>query len=311
MNKAQTSILVSIIALTFTLVVLLVVVFPPFRALVLGTSETGQCQFSVLLSSLAKKISFGFGDIPPACKMKRMTITPDDLERYERLASRTTERFEELGLTKAVSEFPDTEYGHLKWALHRVIANEMIDCYNKGWRGQMDLKASGWPTDILEETGAYLCILCTRIKFDQDLRNLFGARRTFYMDTWLKANNREGKTYYQLITEGVTPFFRGFVDQANFNIDKNQAVIFIAGINKEKGDLGTTGTAGVGIFEYDKLTTDLGFDEVRKIDRGTSVVLGAVLFGPLGAIGAALAPGDAEDIELSRETAYCATIIGD
>ena len=292
--------LVSIIALTVFLIISLIIVFPEFKELIFGAGEKGQCQFSILIRTMSKELTFGFGEIPAECKANRMTITADRLDKYQTLAKKRIDSYIKNN-HPAQSEFPQTTQGRYKWAIERIMANEMVDCYNKGWRGRLDLEGL-WAYEFLPGLagpGEMVCILCTRVKFDKSVRGLFGAQREFEIKPWLDANSREGKTYYTLMTEEQHPLFKGFVRESEFNIDKTEAVVYIAGTWKKAGTLSTYGVGGVAIVDYDKLTTDLGFEEYKKLR------LNELLFGIAGYM---------LPVEIAAkygETARCTTIIGD
>ena len=323
MNKKAMSpeLLVGIIALLATFVVLLTIVYPPVKNALFGTGETAECQFSILLSSVTKTLTFGFGDIPAECKMKRMTITDKHIEQYQNYGKKATDRYRKQNVP-AQSDFPQNKEGINRWAFSKIIADEMVDCYNKGWRGGIDLTATGWPTDIIgKETGAFLCILCTRILVDDTAQQMLGDN-FIKIGPWLDANNKEGKTYMALLTEGTHTSYQSFVKYSWIELDRPTAVTFLAYVGKDVGDLTTHEvTGGVALLPYETLTKDIGFNmQPAEIVHGKTITAVALLLIPtpwtFGA-GAGILLSEFfgwtdPNVQLGEESpAKCAVIIGD
>jgi len=281
------STLVGILALVTTLLVIISIALPPIKEALMSQGTKGQCQYATLLSGLTTIATIGFGKIEPHCLADRVTITKEDVEAYDFLASKAVSRYQEEG-SRASLYFPMGDYGARKWTVHRIVANKLGDCYDRGWRGQLDYTSTGWATEIFDETGAFLCILCSRIKYDRDLVNSFPAGdRSWTMSPWLDAENRGGTTYSEFLTSGTKPFYQYFIDNARIDLEETQAIVFFTGIHKDQWSLNTYGAGGVGIFDYDQLTTDLGWDSIKRI------------------------PGFFDDWWLEQENAHCATIVGD
>ncbi|VVB81063.1 Uncharacterised protein [uncultured archaeon] len=309
MNKKgmNPELLVGIIALMAFLVVALVIVYPPIKDWMFGAGQTGQCQFSILLRTISKQMSFGFGEIPAECQMKRITVTDKEIDSYTSLAKNRIASYKAQN-NPAQYNFPDTPQSEYNWALEKIVADEMVDCLNKGWRGRLNLEATGLPTDMFKELGAQMCILCTRIKFDQTAQNLFG-QKNFTMKPWLDANVKESKTYYNLLTENTDPFYQAFVTYSQFDIRKPTAIVFIAGVEKKEGEFLTDGVGGVGIFNYETLTTDLGFTEYRGIGLDNKAF---ILIGPQGlAVWGLSSLGVIPKNINQTATSKCKVIIGD
>jgi len=286
------------------LVVALVIVYPPIKNWMFGAGETGACQFSVLLKTMSKQMSFGFGEIPAECKMKRITVTDKEIDAYNSLAKKRIASYKEQN-NPAQYDFTDTPESEYTWALEKIVGDEMVDCLNKGWRGKLDLAATGIPTDLIKELGAQMCILCTRIKFDQTAQDLFG-QKVFAMKPWLDANVKESKTYYTLLTQNIDPYYQTFVTYSEFDIRRPTAIVFIAGVEKKEGEFLTDGVGGVGIFNYDALTTDLEFTETRGIDISNKAF---IVISPAGWTLAKL--GVIPSNITQTATSKCKVIIGD
>ncbi len=285
MSRGDVSVglLVSIAALMAFLVVTLVIVWPVLKDALFGAGEEGQCQFSLLLSTKLKGLTFGAADLPAECTMIRKTVTLADLQKYVPAARALREKeraeavaenpelFAELGESSpAVYDFLDNF-----WALKKVIAEEMVGCMSKGWKGKLDLQGSaGIASQIKEAVKAGLavdgpqnlaCLACSRLTFDQNVIQMMenpplGEKITSVrMEYWLKSSSYKDETYYAELTDEVDEFYHGLLDY-DIVLRERPTVLFV-------GDI--YGKGGLVVAPYDKLTTDLGFNYRENSALGT------------------------------------------
>jgi len=131
-------ILVSTIAAVAVLTVILIFLAPKITDILMGAGEQAQCQFSLLLSKTAETVTFGFGkEVPVECKTTRKTITQNDLARYTGLATQAISNYPSS--SEAGKIFTNDQQGKDKWALAKIIANDMKSCYDRGWRGKLNI----------------------------------------------------------------------------------------------------------------------------------------------------------------------------
>lgn len=282
--------LVKIIALIAALLVILTVVVPPVMEYIKGAGGKGGCSFSLLISSIGKKASFGFGDIPPECKMERATITPQTLSPFLETAKKTVERYQtnagspimigsnEVGTAK--DHFPNDERGYYRWALQKVVADKMVGCFERAWKGKLDIHNS-LGTIVSKKNGEYTCLLCSRFIIDPQVQKLTAASPGgFLMMPWLQSNNYKGKTYADYLKEGVNERWTDSIDYSGFKLNTPYAVLYIAGAEVDsKGGVTGTATGAVTVLPYEDLTRNIGFEQVRETTApGSSVPVVGKIF---------------------------------
>lgn len=248
--------LVMIIALTVVLLVILSIVFPRTAETLQKYSTAGQCEFSVLMSGVAKQISLGTRTAPIECKTHTLDVTPDYLKRYDKAATDAIARYQREGNLQAMAEYPNTDFGKNKWLVSKVVAQELWDCDNKGWKGAIPM--TGF-SDLFGKTGAGVCILCSRIKFDPAVQHLF-TPGTFPLKPWLQHNYFGSTSYLDSITDGKVPFDKELIENLRFSIDEPLAVAYVALETKEEGSFQSLAIGKPIVAPYSKLTTDLGWD---------------------------------------------------
>jgi len=279
MKKGTLSLLQTMIVGAITLLVLLGIGYTMYKILEKSGTK-GQCQVAALKYTGQKYLSAGFKAAEARCKADTPTIELKDLDALKARAKSAIDRYVSEG-SPAAAHFSQTEQSRYEWALDKIMADELVNCFGKGWRGWLDLKGTTTASFMLRETGAKLCILCSRVKFSQEVRDIFGSTTEFDLRPWLDANNKEGKTYYALLTQGVDDLSKTFLDPP-FYISTSQAVLFVAGTSKDPFAL-TQGQGGVGIFDYNSITSDLGFWEstqrlgiVTKADAKCKIIIGDI-----------------------------------
>ncbi|MBS3148887.1 hypothetical protein J4219_08470 [Candidatus Woesearchaeota archaeon] len=335
MKKGVTpAMLVTIIGLLASLAVMLLVVYPAFRTLLEQSGEEGACDFTLQLGSLAKKYTAGTFSIPPECKVRKISIGPEELNQDLIEAERAVNSYEEG--TTARAAFSNDELGYLAWTMEKQIAKEMIECHKRAGNSKLDLDPSILPPNLknlVTEPGSdYVCLLCSRIYFDPQLTALFPNHPGgfFHIQPWLESNKfNSGKTYLDELYEGylgTEPKIHQ-VKQLKlsnlFTVTQPYAVAFVASTNLENSEIDAN-KGFVGLFPYDKLTSDLGWKvEKRIVGRTDAGILSiaASTFAPpgLGLLQATIsytAYELADELippEVTREekTARCAVIIGD
>ena len=194
--------LVALVLLGVFLIISLLFVYPAVRDLLLGQAKKGQCNWDFLLSA-------GVGAIPMAertpeeCEADRINIDNAMLEKQTELyGNKGIEKYYKNRNNLATEYFIDPDRPE-EYALDRIMAKSLVDCWDKVWHGAMSeyVLKGGWFTS---ET---YCVICSRIYFEQDLPfGKFNLKNGYItsLDAWLKTNNHQGKTYYDYLAEGQT-----------------------------------------------------------------------------------------------------------
>lgn len=336
MKKGVTpAMLVTIIGLVATLLVMIVVVYPAFRTLLEQSGEEGACDLTLHIGSLAKKYTAGTLTIPPQCKMRKVTIGPTEINQEFSQARRAVNEYQEG--TPARTVFSNDDVGYRKWALQKLVADEMFECHKRAGNSKLDLDPSLLPASLRnqfqEPASDYICLLCSRIYFDPQLAPLFPIQQQgfFHIQPWLESNEaRTGKTY-------LDEFYEGYLGsepkihqveqlrRANlFDINQPYAVAFIASTNLENSEVDAS-TGFVGLFPYDKITSDIGWTVTKKklsnTDAGIFSIAQAAVLAPPG-MGLLQAAISYTSLQVAQEVlppewtteekkARCAVIIGD
>ncbi|MBD3361307.1 hypothetical protein GF358_00790 [Candidatus Woesearchaeota archaeon] len=133
-----------------------------------------------------------------------------------------------------------------EWALNLLVAAEMKDCWEKVFKGKLPLFDKWWlmyswdmfgidipkiigrtePVDTDSALAVWVnllspgvpgtfkvhgppvnCIICSRIKFSEEVKNFFGNREIRSLDAWIRFNYplTGGESYYEVIVEGQSP----------------------------------------------------------------------------------------------------------
>lgn len=168
-------------------------------------SEEKICAFSSIVAASTKVQGVELTKID--CPIQLKTITETDIRRevpkvigeIKEFNAKDTERWDKLkddyrsSFTQTDSVIPNLDdllkapYNspiHKEFALHSLVGNELRKCWQKMGEGQLDL-FSNWGSQngvdaALIQTGLKdmpsICVVCTRIKFDQEIKKEFGNR---------------------------------------------------------------------------------------------------------------------------------------
>jgi hypothetical protein len=169
----------------------------------------------------------------------------------------TYPKYEEI--RKAFLNPRPTEDQLYEWALDKVVADEMKSCWDKVWKGQLALFDEWWnlyditlfglnsgdyatdekraeavmgkwsdPTGVLFQVWGppTNCVVCTRIKFADDVKTKFANKEITSLRAWMDSNpvpyDSAGRSYFAYITEGQTasPLF---LLKAQYPVDTSKA----------------------------------------------------------------------------------------
>ncbi len=252
--KAQTGIdtLVGLAILGLLVVILIVILFPEIKEALVGEGEKGACEWSLVMSSLTKLADWSL--IPPECRAHRMDI---DVKYLDRFTSEAKVRIKEYknnpakyGSILVYFNDPAKTEQVYEWALNKAVAQEMNDCWTKVFKGRLPLFDQWWnlydfpwetPKPGESEGYAYIdqfygsfkhppvnCIVCSRIRFGDDVKAMFAGKAISSADLWLRYNYPRygGKSYYEEITEGQSELNSLFVKQYEFSVDNPLAVLY-------------------------------------------------------------------------------------
>jgi hypothetical protein len=256
MKRAQISIdtFILLAVLLVMAIAILLIVFPAVKYKILEQSEAGLCEWSLVMHSISKLGDWSL--IPPECRAHRIEITMGHLELHKTEAK---ERIKTYHNPKTRAKYtddiraaypnPDKDIYWQEWALNKMIAEEMKNCWQKVFKGRLPLFNQWWklysfpweekkitdgPAAFKFFAGEVLqapvnCIVCSRIKFGDNVKRKFGASTTIdSLDVWLKNNYPRfgGESYYEILTEGQSELKGLFVPKYEFSMDEPLAVLY-------------------------------------------------------------------------------------
>lgn len=268
-----TGLLVSIIGAVVVLTVILILITPRITQILIETGEQAQCQFSLLLSKTAETVTFGFGEIPVECKTTRKTITTADIERLKTIAKDSTLSYSNANIP-ASEIYTNNEDGHYKWAASKIISDELVSCYDRGWQGQLNYGQSNiFKVLTGERKFDYVCILCTRLTFDPKVTEKLpkfnrsdGYPAWVQIKNWLENNNYRGQTYYDYLTSDDDLLSlqnkKKSLEASYFDPKKSLAVLFLADVY---------GRGTVHLANYEDLTIGFGWEQVYDAESPTKL----------------------------------------
>ena len=193
MKRGQIGHFVELIAIAAALVVMLAVIWPVLKEALFEAGEKGECEFSVLISGLAKQGSLGTIEVPPECKMRLITIDKAAIAPFISAASATIQQYKQKG-SAAYEWFK--EGNEEEWVIDSIIAKELADCSDKVLHGKLDL----FKGNVASKKGS--CIICSRIKFGTDLPLYKIKTQSGFVGSlngWLVHNNIQGQSYYEYV----------------------------------------------------------------------------------------------------------------
>ncbi len=260
----------------------------------------GTCEVSVVLNSMSKQTSVAgvklIPELPIKCRPVRETISKTSLQKYDALAKQVLNR--QIGTEGSVETRTD-------WALKKSVADQIMSCYDRGWRGNLDLVGAGWFDSKVSEPEKQLCLLCARLRTDPAVKAVLGGADYVKLSEWLKLNNYEAKSYYDILTSDVTPFQKEIIDNYVFDLNNPVAVLFVAGVEKDAVSGKSVSRGQVMLVKYEDISTNLGF-----ANKGPS--FNPFWLGPqLGALSYVLQESKYTFDPDNDNLAYCAAIIGD
>ena|GEM_PF-3326502 len=190
--------LVIMISLLATAVIFLVILYPQWRGATEGSADSpAECSSELLFRSMVKTVSFGYGDVPVNCEVKKRTITQKDINKFQGLSKQATQNYVQTN-SQLKTTYPNNELGQTNWALSKIIADELVSCYGKGWQGKINLDQAGL-LDFFPQDGS-LCLYCSQITYDEQLTN---SKINLELTAWLETNIAGDQTYYDKISSSL------------------------------------------------------------------------------------------------------------
>lgn len=207
-------------------------VTPKFIELMTGAGEKGKCSWEIVASSLAPKSLAGFGGVPEECKASYVNITKKELDKLRPSAKKRIEFYTKnsekyVGMLKEGFNNPDDERQQYEWALNQLVTDKLKNCWDKVLQGKLPIFDKWWDLyqlpgekrepnresaiDLFEKSfGVNLppvnCIICSRIEFMPDAKEVVGERTINSLTTWLKYEHPRYKaeSYFEYLADGQT-----------------------------------------------------------------------------------------------------------
>jgi hypothetical protein len=218
----------TLIQLAIVLVVFLVVflgVFPVFQQKLEAAQQTSACEWSVLLSALRKGGSAGIAEgIPEGCHTKIMKVTMDDLKKRQAYARKRIAAYASQPQYQGIVQtfVNDNENTLNEFAVDNIVADEMVSCWDKVYKGKMPLFDEWWrlytvpwaqtENDPKKAVDTFAdsfgrapvnCILCANIQFDNTVLSTL-PKDINSLEEWMSINpvQRTGTDYLTYILDG-------------------------------------------------------------------------------------------------------------
>lgn len=233
----------TLIRLAIVVVIFLVVflgILPQFQKKAEASGGKAKCEWSVLLAGLSKAGSLNLAQgIPEGCKAKTVVVTMKDVQgragyARNRLKVIQDPKHREYDATsKYFRTAPLNDNLIKEFALDNIVADELVECWEKVWKGKVPLFNEWWRLyDVcvdpntgkstgcgkLEEFAKSAwavafndankaptnCILCAHISFDPEVQKI--VRKPEMMMEWLGNNPvpRTSAPYSDFLAEGQT-----------------------------------------------------------------------------------------------------------
>lgn len=190
--------LVMMISLLVTAVIFLIILFPQWKSTAeKSTDSSTECSTDLLLRSIVKKVSFGYGDVPIKCELKRVTVDEKTIEKWQPLAKQATKYYSQQN-SEIQNIYPDDVLGQRKWALSKIVADELVNCHKKGWEGKLNIQQTGL-LELYPEQGN-LCLYCARIEYNEKVRDM---NMQIDLYPWLENNLVGQRTYYDYLSASL------------------------------------------------------------------------------------------------------------
>jgi len=231
MKKAQTeSTLGTVIIVLMIITVLAVVFIPKIVKYFKDKGESGVCEWSIALNAFKKSFLLGAEKIPPNCKAKVLQINQTVLESKKKKAQKDLGFFRKDARYKDTIRYFNSTSNHInyEYSLDGIIADELVDCWSKVWRGKVSVFDEWWNIiecctkfdenkncietepctsnlivggaiplyaayeyvvgDVVIKEPPVFCIICSRIIFNDDLQNLGLPSKITSLNEWMYLN---------------------------------------------------------------------------------------------------------------------------
>lgn len=231
-------------AALITLVVFLFIV-PTVGQKLMAAESKGSCEWSVLVSALTRTPGFGFENIPAACKAKYRNVTLADIQANYPAASTAIEGYSKKGPAYAdISRMFSTPSAEqlAEWSMNKIVADEMVDCWDKVWHGGLPLFDEWWKLigkrDLEDglvgfEHPPTFCVVCARLKFAEDAKIAFAVKPSITsLAEWMRTNPvpRTNTPYYLYV---LPDWLKSFSPNYPYTVGEPLAIVY-ARINYHK-----------------------------------------------------------------------------
>ncbi len=290
------------------LIVLVAFLFmvPSFRTLLFEAGEKGECQWNVLVSALTRTPGLGFENIPVECKAKYMDVSLKDLQENYAQASLAIKKYNAEQKNPAYNEIrkkfnnPNSEAQLAEWSANKIVADEMVDCWDKVWKGELplfdswhklidydrtvilgltpqqraDAQAKGIPLDSAKmkwyqyaqlwnlrfQEPPTFCVLCSRIKFAEDVRTALPHLKIDSLTEWMIVNaaSMSKESYYQYT---LSDFLKNIPQSYEYDVAEPVSIIY-SRINKHQ-----IGVVSQGLLKFIGLLDSDPVKDRNQVDK--------------------------------------------
>jgi hypothetical protein len=249
MKRGVITLVDALVLLAITVIIILVSTgfLGRFEKKAEAAEEKGECNWAIMSAGLRKAGTLSIAEgIPEGCKTRIVTVTMESIRKHQIYAKNRLETMRKDKAYESVAAYflhPPTGVSEEQlvneFALNRIVAGELEECWTRVWRGKMPLFDEWWrlydcidsksgrsvPCSKLQDfaisaiplygawetiTGGIKfnrvptnCYKCAHIKFDKEIRNYFNRPITSLRE-WLAINPMPNSrtSYLEYLMEG-------------------------------------------------------------------------------------------------------------
>lgn len=264
-----------LMASTLVVVIIMLVVFVillkldlHILALLRAVSEGGVCAWSAVFSSFGNV--GGVETFKIVCPQRYVSLVMTQKEAEDKQKETKIEEYFAIdkpipnSLRKKLDKWYKTGYDftdktiYREYRMNEVMAKEMKNCWSKLGRGELNLFSSWFKKipfgyvddenelrsrlryfqfwDIKPKASQKACIICSRIRFSEEVKNEFGDKTITTSGEWMRNHpvnvlSPKPLSYYEFLLDETIPsdFFARDADKERlyYTTNKDQAIVFM------------------------------------------------------------------------------------
>jgi hypothetical protein len=244
--------LVTLVVISVSLIVLLIV-YAGFNSVLKAETLQRECQWNLMQNAFTKNPITGGEAIPPDCEMLRVNLSKKQLEKKISTSKKEIIDFDTKYYENKYTSFNiDKNQDMLEYELDRIIANEIKSCWEVAWMGQMPIFKEWWDLftcygdervckcktkdcgnigkaiDISNSAAPAFCLICSRIKFDDEIQTEFESKIISTLPEWMKNHevitDAKSRSYYEYVMDDDNIGI--FAPEYKYQVNEPLAVVY-------------------------------------------------------------------------------------